>query len=42
VFTNKNLEENEAHVKELGADTYLVKASTDLDALVSHIKQLAS
>jgi|AntRauTorckE6833_2_1112554.scaffolds.fasta_scaffold54124_2 DNA-binding response OmpR family regulator len=42
VFTNKNREENEAHVKELGADTYLVKASTDLDALVSHIKQLAS
>jgi len=41
VFTNKNREENEAHVLELGAHEYLVKASTDLDTLVSHIKQLA-
>lgn len=40
VFTNKNREENESHVKELGADEYLVKASTDLDTLVSHINTL--
>jgi two-component system response regulator MtrA len=40
VFTNKNREENESHVKDLGADMYLVKASTDLDTLVSHINNL--
>ena len=41
VFTNKNREENESIVRALGAVDYLVKASTDLDTLVNHIKKLA-
>lgn len=41
VFTNKNREENEAHLLELGADKYLVKATTDLKDLVTEIETLA-
>lgn len=39
IFTNKSLDENRERMLELGACEYLVKATTDLTALLSRIDE---
>lgn len=41
IFTNKSADENESALKEAGAVRYFVKASTELDELVTTIKELS-